>query len=370
MNDPELFIVQPVTFEQGKTDPFGFDDLAEKVGGMYVPIAGVTKRIRYFAFIPFVDAVIKDMDILPREIRGVKRRLEKLFVYLAMHKYSMGRGSNLIGSSIDANNPFDASAGTWVSNDCYKLYSSSVVALGTKDESFKKHLQQHFFKPKHLFFIKTFLAKQGALDRYKVSWLEQQKQNIHGSIFDYSRKMPKPLYRYFLQNLQGNNKIEKLTRKYPDLFNKPDVYVEKIKQDRSTYPFYALNQFFSDAINAIQSDIEGNEKASLWVRAHESFKILTDKHKDALSKSKSITQWGDAQSQEQLIRGLWAAARSKDVGWFEMSGQHFTKGHGFNRIKGQWDSLVARIEKKEYSDFRLYALLSVINDINKTEGIR
>lgn len=367
MDNPELFIISSVTFEQGKDDPFGFDDLTEKVGGAYVPFSGSIKLIRYLVFIPLVSQLVNEFKISNREKRGAKRRLEKLLVYLAKYKYKVGKRSYLMGISLKNINPFDSSSG-WVVNDCFKLYPASVDSLSLNDEDFEKILKKVYFKPKFIKFVREFLNRQGSMNSNE-RWLEKQEPNLKGSIFDLTKPVDNRLIRYISEKIFDSKKTKRLTDVYPYLNKKPDKYIKLIKENPN-FPFKALNQFLKETINAIKNDIEGN-KDNLWNKAYNSLKILQSKYKESLKKpfkdSDRISKWKDASSPNQLIYGLIKASEENVGGWFkeDAHSKRFSKGNNFPENYNYLENK----SKGEYSDFRLDALELIIEDINN-RGIK
>jgi len=373
MDTPDVFIVSPVIFDHGEDDPFGFDDLTEKVGAYYVPVSGSVRRIRYFVFIPFVDSVLQELKIGKREKRSVRCRLEKLFVYLAFHKYGLGKNSGLIGNSLeDRVNPFDPSSGSWVKNDCFKIYTrNSLDAIGAKEENFKK-LLSYTLKDKHIKFVRDFLSRQGSLDNHK-KWLDSQKKSYQGSIFDFSKPLQRNLYNYFLKRLLNNDKTQRLTRNYPNLLNNPGKYIEKIQNDDKRYPFKNLNAFIAKSIKAVNADLLREASGNLWDKAWAHYQTLKEKHNKVIlpvmKSSRRTGPWQSVTSKEALVKGLYKAASNNVGDWFSWKNGAFAKGADFKKVSTQWESISDRAAK-QYSAFRLRALASIIEDIINKEYIK
>jgi len=370
METPDVFVVAPVTFEEAKEDPFGFDEIVEKIGAHYVPFASTVRRIRYVVFIPFVEAVLKKLNIEKKKHFETKCRLEKLFVYLAVHKYKLGQGSGLLGVSFakKSANPFDPTSSDWIKVNCYKLYSkSSLAAFGKGCQEFIEKMG--FIKKSHLKFIREFLSREGLLKDHK-KWLDKQR-GFEKSVFDFSRPLPQKLYNYLKKQLRDRKEIKRLTAHYPELFNNPEKYKDKILNDPKDFPFKRLNELMSNVIKAINEEIENGERyLKLWGQAFKSNRMLLENYPDIqkeMEKCSRSKAWRKAGTLEDFIYGFKKAARDNVGQWFDVKNQHFKKGADFN--SSQWETMCSRAKRQRYSDFRLNALASIIRDIISQEGI-
>jgi hypothetical protein len=361
LNRPEVFSVKPVTFEQGNADPFGFVDLAENVGGMYVPFSGSISRIRYFIFLPIVELLLRELMIPDRAKKNVQRRLEKLFVYVALNDYKLPPRSGILGSSLikDVVNPFDPSPGTWIVGDCFKLHSSSVKRLGLTKDKFMDKLKNAYLTSRFVSFIRVFLSeKRDAIESKK--WLSNQwkSQVYKGTIYDFNKPIRPDILRFLSKFIFESDQVRRLTDRYPLLVRNPEKYINKIRQDKK-YPFSALNDFFLNTFDALLTEDRG-EQNSLWEKAYKSLQDVRESHAKILLKSDRVRLWRDASSPALLITRLAEASEKNAKGWFRYDNGSIIRGP---RLPGSF------LESRGYADFRLSALKSIINDLNK-EGVR
>lgn len=356
---PELFIVKKVTFEQGNTDPFRFDDLTEKIGGIYVPFSGSIRRVRYLVFLPLVQLLIEELNLDRRNALIAKTRFEKLLVYLAIHMYHVPTGSGIMGISLKGVDPFYPHTGKWIVVDSFNLYGNSVKSLGLDQEIFIRKLKNVYLSNRLKKFAMEFLNRQGSLDEHR-SWLlksNRQKAVLANSPFNIKKKINPGILNFISKQIFNSKGIQKITAIYSALEKTPGRVIDKLKKDEK-FPFIYLNRFYLACFRALDNEMGGESKGT-WQKAFVELKRLRNSpHNNVLNKSAGVSEWKKAVSPTDLKTRLYSTSKKYAPSWFEFSNGKISKGAKYP--EGYLEYMVAG----DRANFRLPALASIIDDIN------
>lgn len=336
-------MIKAVEFEHQKEDPFGFDNIAEKVALKFLDFSGSIRKPIYLLFVAYVNELIKRGEFKTKlRNNDIRLRLEKLLVYAWKRRGNL-RNKSIIGSSIIDSNPFEGNDGNWVKQNCFRIYESSSKKFELNvllDFYIKRKMQKA-----EITLLNEFLCKSGRL-KNNENYLHYLINKFDSkSLFSGNSTLHVSLKKRFEKSLskiifEGDFKKDSNFQK--QLFinaDKAEKEINKVlKSDK--YPFAAYNNWVSTYINAVDTEIEGKNSNLLW-------------NKTDLLFSKLDTR--NYYSSLQL-------RRIKPKCWFKYENNKYSIADAFDQ--DGWDAMVRRANKKNgnFYDFKLTALKSLITE--------
>ena len=331
MANYNLFIVSPIVFENKKEDPFGFDDLSEKVASEYIPFSGTVRKPIYFFFVAYVNWLL-DKEFTEwkskKEKEDLRLRLEKLLVLSWKRSNASHRGRNVIGNSIREINPFRGRDGNWVVQDCFKIYGPSTANFGL-DSLISQYTKKN---QRELRLMRNFLEEGGPLNPHRekvLTNLLHKLKNGKTSLFRGKDVLPKTYSKSFLASLRTIIKGRKFGGDHElmhKLFNSPSraesILRGVFKNPR--YPFGLLNNRFRTFILAVNAEIDGHSSRGLWEEADKYFNQIREKQigvrHHSLKDRRPVPQcWfkkgiGSYQKAESFDQSAWEAVVRRAAG--------------------------------------------------------
>lgn len=356
MTDYNLFIISPVEFENRQEDPFGFDNLSEKIASEYIPFSGTVRKPIYFLFVAYVKSLLQNefAEYKNRKDKEeIKIRLEKLLVLSWKKGDRSLRGRNVIGNSIRDINPFKGNDGNWVVQNCHKIYASSAsgMSLDTLVEEYKKN------NLRDLRLIKGFLELKGPLNSDTGKYLKILLTNLRkgsNSLFrgkDYLPTRYSNKFFVILKQLIKKNRFGEDLNLMKKVFNAPrhiDALLQNVLND-SKYPFRVLNDWFCAFIQAVNADLDNETSKALWEKADRLFDQI---------KRRQIALRHDSLKNK----------RPHPRCWFDEKVGGYIKKDTFD--ESAWQAVLRRAESKDrfYSRFRTDALTSLLKELRDHEA--
>jgi hypothetical protein len=181
------------------------------------------------------------------------------------------------------------------------------------------------------------------------------------SLLNFERKINSGILSYLSKQIFDSDGIKEITSCYQSLSENPGRVIEKLKKDER-FPFLFLDRFYLACFNALDNETGGGSKGS-WEAAFSSLKQLRNSsHKHVLQKSAGVREWKNAVSPADLKTRLYSASEKNAYSWFEFNSGKISKGPGYP--DGYLEAVIAKA-KASGANFRLPALKSIIDDINK-----
>lgn len=356
MTDYNLFIISPVEFEKGQEDPFGFDDLSEKIASEYIPFSGTVRKPIYFLFVVYVKWLLQNefTEYKNRKDKEeIKIRLEKLLVLSWKRGNPNLRGKHIIGNSIRDINPFKGNDGNWVVQNCYKIYTSSASNISLDDLI----IEYHKNNLRDLRSIKSFLELKGPLNSDRGRYLKILLTNLRkgsNSLFrgkDYLGTRYTNKFFVVLKQVIKKYKFGDDLDLMKKLFNSPrraNVTLENVLNS-SKYPFRVLNDWFGAFVRAVNADLENRNSNALWEKADRLF--------DQIKRSQFAFRHDSLKNKRPHPR-CWFAERARS----------YIRSDDFD--ESAWEALLRRAESKDhfYSIFRTDALGSLLLELSRHEN--
>jgi hypothetical protein len=341
--DYNIFSVKAAEFDQGQRDPFGFDDISEKLGSKYLPFAVATKKPIYFFFVSYVNWLLENGKLNSKKKEETKLRLEKLLFLSWKQKHKDLNGTNVLGVSQKKVNPFRGNDGNWIIQTCFRIYGASVNKI--IDQKFiDKYVADN---PEEREILNEFLNKEGPLDRrneiFLQSILKKLAKRKYSLFFDPQLTTKyKNIFKNYLReeikarNLNYFNDIHSL---FSPTNNLRERLFKKTIENEKKYPFKAFNDWCAAFILAVDSDIGGKNSKMNWQKADELFSKIPDVNKRGLSQ------------------------RPEPRCWFERTGTKYTARQGNDFDQDGWNAVIKKAGKKNFYDFKHAALASLLKDL-------
>lgn len=348
----EIYTVKEVTFEQGKIDPFGFDDYIEKLGSKYLPFSGTAAKPSYILFTSYVNQLLKKKLIPyknPKERGEIKIKLEKLLVYSwkSRTKESL-RGKGVIGNSFKLTDIDPFSSKGWVKQNCFRIYTENNFKAEKTLDRYMKSVGN-----KQIDLIKDFLSRSYVREKDKVKYLSELIKSLgksKDSLFSYhllSDKFKKIFKRELREEIRDKTRKES----HDEYFKIVNHFFENNKFNESLFwkktldnknlPFMYLNFWFGKIIEAVEADLNNKGVNKFWKSTDNAYSKIPKKYNTL-------------------------EMRPNRGSWFDYYNGKYHKTKDFNRFFAQWDSYKLRQGeevKKYFTTFRHYALARLLKEL-------